>query len=601
MAVFDDRIRKLIAGARANTEESRIQVLEQVVDFLISPEIYANAEERASLLEIYDALAGHIPAETRLQASRRVAAADQPPLELAMRLATDSARVASPILRKVDLDEDRLLDIIAGTGKAHHLLIAERPGLSKRVWLALSGKAPTAPDERTAAALPASAEAEEQAEAKTEIERKRKPVPPKPPLIKRLGDLVGADEVTGESTLASTKRNGTDKAFGREGHRDVGLRDDGGRDLERSFAAPPTGPALIELEEIDQSRGPAFRWHTDRQGRIVALSPMAERAFARRAASLRGLYFFALAVPLEPGNGNLGRALIRHHPIRDIPVEIEGATGRRGQWNLRASAKFDHNTGRFLGYEGTARETGESGEAERTVEGGGLEDRVVDALLREAMTPAEDALAATGRLMERARTAGDHGAVAELAAALEAGFHLKTMIEDIAAHRRAAPRRISTFRAREALGQCLAQDAVRHGGLTRFRLDEHAADGLLSFDQNLLDMAVLRMLEVARAHGDGSGDTSIDVTLGNAGRLDVRIPMGVPHGGLREEEILFSPTQYLHRRLAPAMLRTRPLFGPEFGLSVMREMVRTAGGEIRLLTTRSGARELVLSVPLSSK
>ncbi|RMF15332.1 MAG: hypothetical protein D6757_04725, partial [Alphaproteobacteria bacterium] len=93
--------------------------------------------------------------------------------------------------------------------------------------------------------------------------------------------------------------------------------------------------------------------------RLTALSPAAEQAFGKSAAVLAGENFPHLLqlYAAAPGHDPVGPMMRAHRAIRDLIIELspgDGWPARR--WRIRAQPRFSFPDGRFLGYEGTARD-----------------------------------------------------------------------------------------------------------------------------------------------------------------------------------------------------------------------------------------------------
>jgi len=116
------------------------------------------------------------------------------------------------------------------------------------------------------------------------------------------------------------------------------------------------GEALFPLEDSDSS---SWQFETDREGRIVRLSPNATLAFGELASGLAGQH---LATVLQdfaasPAPDDVGAAMKRRAPIRDARVGLEPPDAAPRRWQLRANPRFTFPDGRFEGYSGMAMDT----------------------------------------------------------------------------------------------------------------------------------------------------------------------------------------------------------------------------------------------------
>lgn len=90
------------------------------------------------LLDVLDAFKGDVQETARVELATEIATLKTPPLDLAEKLAMDTLRVATPILKTITFDDETLLRIINATDRQHHILIAERGNLSKDLWKAIA-------------------------------------------------------------------------------------------------------------------------------------------------------------------------------------------------------------------------------------------------------------------------------------------------------------------------------------------------------------------------------------------------------------------------------------------------------------------------------
>lgn len=559
MAAYENRIKQLISLAQHSSEVNRELVYRKLVTLLLDERIEGEAEEMSALLRLLDALIPSVGMECRIEMARMVASQANPPMMLAEHIATDLASVAAPILKKVAFDEAALLRIIAATGHAHRLLIAERPGLSARIWEALSNRPkPDSSKGPTAAAESAPPE----------------PLPfrPEEPRRPEAGPMAA-------------------------------LARDPARDPVRDLAALARGPETPTFLLDDPSEG--FAWATDRQGRITGLSPHARTAFGRTAESLKGLLFFALVEPLagEMDGLQLGTILTRHLPIRDLSVEIEDNMGKHSRWLLRGHARFDISTGRFTGYQGGALDQA-ADDLEQDSEGrqpASLDATLNQRIARDASLPIAASLAAALRMRKRIAALGDADLMQDMTELMDGCYRMRDLMQDmenaLTGDERLLRGAAQHFGLAALVKDCLRENILRQGGVSRLHLESGTPDIPATFDRQLAYQAVVRMLAVAGMRADPQRDQVITIARAANGKNEIRVPLGGPQSGILDEEILFSPAAFLRRPASPPFADEAPSLPPEFGLSAVRSRLRAVGGNIYLGRDSDGSRWLALDIP----
>ncbi|MCH8862247.1 MAG: hypothetical protein IID51_07025 [Proteobacteria bacterium] len=560
MAAYENRIKQLISLAEHSSEVNRELVYRKLVALLLDKRVESDEDEMSALLRLLDALTPSVGMDCRIEIARMVAGQTNAPMALAEHIATDLASVAAPILKKTAFDEAALLRIIGATGRAHHLLIAERPGLTARIWDALSRR--PIPDSRKEP-LPAAG-----------------PPPAEPASIQ----TVPRQPRGAEASLVAT------------------LTRDPAHDLA-ALARGYEAPSFL----LDDPAG-GFAWATNRQGRISGLSPHAREAFGRTAQSLKGFYFFTLIEPLaDSADGHrFGTILTRHLPIRDLPIEIENNKGRQSRWLLRGQARFDPSTGRFTGYRGQALDDRNE---DRGKNSAAREPASLDAILSrrvaaDARIPIGESLAAALRLRKKIAALGDADLMADLTGLMDGCYGMRDLMEDmentLAADERLLRGTTRRFGMATLVKECLRENLLRHGGVSRLRLETGARDIPATFDRRLAYQAVARMLRVAEARADIWQDETITISRAANGKSEIRVPLATSGGGFLDEEILFSPAAFLRRRPALAQPEGAQSLPPEFGLSAVRLRLRGLGGNIYLGRDPDGSRWLALDLPTGS-
>ena len=557
MAAYENRIKQLISLARHSSEVNRELVYRKLVTLLLDVRVESDEDEMPALLRLLDALTPSVGMDCRIEIARMVAGQSNAPMAVAEHIATDLASVAAPILKKTAFDEAALLRIIGATGRAHHLLIAERPDLTGRIWDALSRR-PT-PGSRKEP-LPAA-----------------EPSPAEPAPI----------------------RTGQRQPRGAEAGPVAALA----RDPAQGLAALARGYEAPSFLLDDPAGG--FAWATNRQGRISGLSPHAHEAFGRTAQSLKGFYFFTLIEPLADSvdGHQFGTILTRHLPIRDLPIEIENNKGRQSRWLLRGQAGFDPSTGRFTGYRGQALDDRDDEKEQISAAG---EHASLDAILsrrvaEDARMPISESLAAALRLRKKIAALGDADLMADLTELMDGCYGMRDLMEDmentLAADERLLRGTTRRFGMAALVKECLRENILRHGGVSRMRLETGARDIPATFDRRLAYQAVARMLRVAEARADIWQDEIITISRAANGKSEIRVPLATSGGGFLDEEILFSPAAFLRRTPSLAQPEGAQSLPPEFGLSAVRSRLRSLGGNIYLGRDSDGSRWLALDLP----
>jgi len=132
--MMQTKLHDLIALAQEPSSERRRELLRQVTDlFFVSPEGHA-AGEMALFDDVLTQLSSEMEEAVRAELAERMADAAAPPRRLVRGLASDSFRVAEPVLtRSTALTEDDLLRV-AGAGDQNHLrAISRRVTVPERV------------------------------------------------------------------------------------------------------------------------------------------------------------------------------------------------------------------------------------------------------------------------------------------------------------------------------------------------------------------------------------------------------------------------------------------------------------------------------------
>ncbi len=339
-------------------EEERSTLFVTLAGRLLAGEADGQPERRAHLLRLLGELMPTVSLDVRRGLVADLLAMPDPPRDLAMLMARDDPEVSGPLLREGVFGAGELCELVMRTGPGHHLEIARRADLTLDVWLALA-RAATRRAAGEGGFLPA-------APARAPAPRDEAAPPPAPPFAAPAGDMrpspappvAAADggSVASRGTVVRGDR-APDPAMASS---DPSPPPDVGR-------FPGTSPPVRADDRADpapaiplEDPGPdAWAFRTDREHRLTALSPAAAQAFGREAPALIGenlphlLQLYAAA----PHVDRIAPLMHAHRAIRDLVVELAAGDGRPSRrWRIRARPRFSFPEGRFLGYEGTARD-----------------------------------------------------------------------------------------------------------------------------------------------------------------------------------------------------------------------------------------------------
>ncbi|MBD8678932.1 sensor histidine kinase [Sphingomonas sp. CFBP 13720] len=312
MVRFDDTLETVLA-ADLSGESARASAWRQLVDLIGRGRVAADDRAITTLRTLRDG----VPRTVRMGSARAIEHAS-PPAALVEVLATDRIEIAVPVLRGATLSIAEWTALLPKLAPAARGVLRNRRDLDPAVQRALESFGSTdlvlgddrlviAPDVPVPLALPEA------------------PVPVAVPLAPAvsLPTPVAEAEPAPAGPFRITDVMARIEAFERV--------------HERPFAAAPV------------QRRDEFRFETDATGVIrwvdgVARSPVI------------GL---SLAIGGEPGHAQVDAvaagALRRRAPFRDARLAITGDSDAAGHWCISGVPAFDHASGRFTGYRGTAR------------------------------------------------------------------------------------------------------------------------------------------------------------------------------------------------------------------------------------------------------
>jgi len=364
-------------SAAGGEMEERSALFTSLSDRLLQGEALDDEARRAYLLRLLSSLMPSVDSATRQALIERITAMPSPPTDIALYMAMDDPTLAAPLLRHAPFTQQELIELITRTGPEHHIEIAKRADLTLDVWLALARAAAR----RVRGATHMVQEA-------TPVPERRNAAPgahnsaSAPPAPDAGGDTVTSSPAPREES------DGTAEPKARNQPAPSGIASS---ETPAATRRERSAEALL----LDDPDAQSWRFETDRDGRLVRLSPNAEQAFGRAATSLMGEDFAGLmqAHAAAPAADELGWAMRRRTALRDIVIETLSPESRLRRWVLRGQPRFSFPDGRFQGYAGTARDSDSQTRSEATAapqDPQALLDRLVqaaDRLARHAATP----------------------------------------------------------------------------------------------------------------------------------------------------------------------------------------------------------------------
>ena len=344
------------SAAELEALEERTALFVALAERLIHGEARDEPERRAHLLRLLISLMAESKEKARAEVIARVAEMPSPPKDVALALARDKASLAAPLLRKAPFSQNELIELVMRTGPEHHIEIAKRPDLTLDIWLALAraaarrARTPEAGETAAAAAPPEPqasgpppADQEEDITA-VSISDPGVAVPPlSEEAFEPLPDESGPAAPAPSEPAAGADRTGPDRA------------QQAAEEIPSRRATGATS-AFHMAAALDDPGPHGWRFETDREGRLVRLSPNARLAFGDAAPGLAGEPF-AQVLQLHsavPSRDEIGEAMARWAPLHDVIVETMVGDGPARRWRIRAQPRFSFPDGRFEGYVGTA-------------------------------------------------------------------------------------------------------------------------------------------------------------------------------------------------------------------------------------------------------
>lgn len=354
---FDDTLETVLA-ADLSGEGARASVWRQLVDLIGRGRVVADPRAIALLSDLRD----HVPRTVRVAGARDLEFA-RPPAELVELLATDVIEVALPVLRGASLSVDAWQALLPRLGPPARGVVRNRRDIDPAVRRALDSFGATdlvLADDRPVGvqtAVPAPPETVEAPSAIAEAEADPEPLfldpatEPDPAGPFRIVDVMARIEA-----------------------------------FERAHDGAPPPPPPVAPQD-------SFRFEADASGQIRWVDGVSR-------APLIGL---SLDFCAAPGHARFDAiaagALRKRAPFRDARLTIGGDSDATGEWFVSGVPVFDHASGRFIGYRGTARRPyhGERAEPSQNRDAGIAQLRQ---LVHELRTPA-GAIAGFAEMIEQ--------------------------------------------------------------------------------------------------------------------------------------------------------------------------------------------------------
>jgi signal transduction histidine kinase len=522
-----------------------------------------------------------VPVEVRTASARAMAFAS-PPAALVAFFAEDVLAVAAPVLRTAMLpvrDWIALLPMLDVQGRA---LLRHRRDLPEEVIRGLQSFGPADfvlhydGDDSPAAAdePPAVSPVANQAEPAAVPPVALVPLPPlvelpEPPADTPRSDTPFqslADVARGLPMVAEALRHAEPRTAPNGGFHiaDVVARIDA---FQRQREAEPAAPLSLD-------RATAFRYETDATGTIRWVDGVS------RAALVGASFAHAARQGDVRMDAVIAGALRQRARFTGARLDVGGRSDAAGAWRVSGSPMFDHASGRFTGFCGTARRPRADEEAmpaERKAASDSLRQ-----LVHELRTPT-NAIAGFAELIEAqllgpvAPVYRDHAiTIRDQAASLIAA------IEDLDTAARIEGKALDLRASVVVLGPILARiaaDLAPLATLRRARIVVHElGDTSVVTDDRAIERLLSRLL-AALISAAGPGElVEVAPVVDAAGRLALTFTRPIALGAGGEEALLSIDAD------ADAEGEGAPLLGTGFALRLARNLAAELGGELVFAT-----------------
>lgn len=500
----------LVTLSKDRSRRGRNVLFRHVADLCLSRSSPTRAADLPALVEILTLLLPKVDVAVRRELAGVLYSMTAPPLPLVRLLLNDVPEVSTPLLRHAALSDEAVAALAPDAGPQARRTLSARPDLSPATRRLLDATA--TPDQPLA--------------------------PPAPPALS-----------PGRKTASPV--------------------------ADLAAAANQLRRQRNQLHDVVRAASD-WQWETDRGGVLTYLSDGATRAFGRPAAQLVGAPLLDIVAAANddallpgPADDPLDRTMSRLRPFAGLAVQSRSRESAGSRWRLAGVPIFDHPSGRFLGYRGTAsgimtRPSADSvaaplpdGEPGQRLDPAVL--AALQTLSHEIRTPLNAilgfsemiALATRGPLDQRYR---DHAQDA-----VAAGRQLNKVIADIL---ECAPplsgkavldvRLLSAPQVARAAMAAVAAEAAAKSITLGLAADSVAA--VVSSDSGALTLCLTNLLR--RAVLDSAPDSRLDVTIDaqSQGAVVVRIPLAPP-GGPAAPRPLASPLSTLYQAFAEELAR----------------------------------------------
>lgn len=304
-------IQDLIAYADQHGEEDRAALFLNLVDLFISDNAPAKSKVRDQLLDLVKSLIPRISKDSRIEAVDRLVSVSQPPTDLVMVLAQDSAAIVGDLLRGAPFTEEEMLALVRLTTREHHQILASRGDLSANIWIALARAAPNGSD-KASTHRPSS----------------------------RATLSGGARRTSGGATITPIRKDTPVSAGLRTSH----LRVLPSEPVSVAEADNSDLPPVVDGNED----GWCFR--SNRDGFITGLSPQGSRLFEGLNDPVGQSLLDLLGLNAKLGHP-IARAIQRRSSIHEAPLFVGVLPRGLRYWTLEATPRFNSATGSFDGYD----------------------------------------------------------------------------------------------------------------------------------------------------------------------------------------------------------------------------------------------------------
>ncbi|MEG3086131.1 HAMP domain-containing sensor histidine kinase [Sphingomonas sp. PB4P5] len=597
---FDDSLDTVLAAEMSSPFGAQ-SAWRQLVDLIGRRRVPADAQAIAKLLSIR----AQVPAAVRAASARALAFAN-PPAALVRVFYDDEVAIAAPVLRIARLQADEWIAMLPGMSPAARSVLRHRRDLTPAVRRALDAFGPD--DFRLTGTVDAVASAEPAPAGPTAVANhamwRRVDQPLLDPVEPAAPPAAAAEPVTEAApTLAQ---------FGESPFVSVGAIAFGlpvvAEALRRAEPLPPAetvppaeGPFQIAelvaridayqrqrddapgvpllrgagdqpaLFDLEMPQALHFRFETDAAGVVRWIEGAAR-------APLIGLSLDLAALPgVSRVDGVAGGAFRRRAGFADARLVVDGGSDAAGEWRITGVPVFDHESGRFTGYRGTARRprADESAAPRR-----GPASPTADALrqlVHELRTPT-NAIAGFAEMIEtqllgpvpdvyRQQAGTIRGQAAGLLTAID-DIDLAARLESHALDLRAEEVAVAPLLARVA-GD-LAPLADLRG--TELLLDPGPADLAIAGDERAIERLVGRLMATLVA--SGALHEKINITASLAGDATISLVFDRP----RALAVFGNNAILTIDAEAVAEAEGAPLLGTGFALRLARNLAAELGG-----------------------